>query len=509
MKNLSDLTRHTSWNLLGLVVPLIVAVFAIPPLIHGLGIERFGVLTIGWVIMGYFSMFDFGMGLATTRFVAASIAREDDQQIPPLVWSSLLAHIVLGLFGGCVFALMVPWLSGSTFNITAELKPEVSSGFYMLAASVPLVVSSTCLRGVLEGLRRFDLVNKVKIPAGIINYLGPLIVLQFTDHLLYIIGIIVVGRGLVFLVYLLLCLRTLPDLGFRFKFAGSLIKPLIGFGGWAATSSLTMPLIASLDRFIIGAVVSMTAVAYYATPYEVVTKLWIFSASLLSALFPVFSALSVDRGEEMRPMGARAVKCLLVITAPAVAILFVFSNPLLNLWIGTDFAEHSAPVARWLAAGVLVNVLAQVPFTILQGWGRADLPAKLQLLLLPAYALTAYYLAQVAGISGVAIAWTLRAGIELVVLTAAVDRVLPRDASGVRVVWFQPRTVLTTLAFLILFWTLGSGVVSGFAATLVLFATAFVLFVSWEWLSVLDHQDRQALIRIARSFGSTPNKAFK
>src|SRR6185369_4322641 len=110
MKHLSDLARHTSWNLLGLVIPLIVAIFAIPPLIHGLGAERFGVLTIGWVIMGYFSMFDFGMGLATTRFVAASIAREDDRQISTLVWSSLLAHIVLGLFGGCIFALMVPWL---------------------------------------------------------------------------------------------------------------------------------------------------------------------------------------------------------------------------------------------------------------------------------------------------------------------------------------------------------------------------------------------------------------
>ena len=78
--------------------------------------------------------------------------------------------------------------------------------------------------------------------------------------------------------------------------------------------------------------------------------------------------------------GFSFIECLstMRVTAPAVAILFVFSNPLLSLWIGADFAEHSAPVARWLAAGVLVNVLAQVPFTILQGWGRADLPAKLQ-----------------------------------------------------------------------------------------------------------------------------------
>ena len=33
-----------------------------------------------------------------------------------------------------------------------------------------------------------------------------------------------------------------------------------------------------LDRFVIGAVISVTAVAYYATPYEIVTKIGIIPA---------------------------------------------------------------------------------------------------------------------------------------------------------------------------------------------------------------------------------------
>ena len=57
-------------------------------------------------------------------------------------------------------------------------------------------------------------------------------------------------------------------------------------------SNLINPLIISADRFVIAATVSVAAVTFYVTPYEVITKGWILSASLLGALFPVFSTLA-------------------------------------------------------------------------------------------------------------------------------------------------------------------------------------------------------------------------
>jgi len=37
-------------------------------------------------------------------------------------------------------------------------------------------------------------------------------------------------------------------------------------------TNVVSPLLVTFDRFLIGALVSVTAVAYYATPFEVVTK---------------------------------------------------------------------------------------------------------------------------------------------------------------------------------------------------------------------------------------------
>jgi len=66
------LARNTLLNLLGQAVPLLVGVLTIPFIVHGLGTERFGLLSLAWVILGYFTIFDLGLGRATTKPAAAS-----------------------------------------------------------------------------------------------------------------------------------------------------------------------------------------------------------------------------------------------------------------------------------------------------------------------------------------------------------------------------------------------------------------------------------------------------
>ena len=57
----------------------------------------------------------------------------------------------------------------------------------------------------------------------------------------------------------------------------------------------------------------------------------------------------------------------------------------LRLWLGPEFAQHSFRVLQWLAVGVFINSLAQVPFSLLQGVGRPDITATLHLIELPLY----------------------------------------------------------------------------------------------------------------------------
>src|SRR3546814_17386387 len=65
-----SLKKNTGWNLAGSGVPLLVGLFSVPYLVKNLGVEAFGILTLIWALIGYFSLFDFGLGRALTQQIA-------------------------------------------------------------------------------------------------------------------------------------------------------------------------------------------------------------------------------------------------------------------------------------------------------------------------------------------------------------------------------------------------------------------------------------------------------
>ena len=77
-----SLKRNTFWNLAGNGLPFLLGAVTIPYLIRHLGVEAFGILTLIWGLIGYFSLFDFGLGRALTQQVAARLATGMLEKIP-------------------------------------------------------------------------------------------------------------------------------------------------------------------------------------------------------------------------------------------------------------------------------------------------------------------------------------------------------------------------------------------------------------------------------------------
>src|SRR6267142_4982553 len=106
----SVLARNFLINLLGQVAPLLAAIFTLPRIIEGLGTDRFGVLSLAWVVIGYFSLFDLGLGRALTQVVGATVREGHDTQAPPVVWPALGMMLGLGVLGTLVVCGVSPWL---------------------------------------------------------------------------------------------------------------------------------------------------------------------------------------------------------------------------------------------------------------------------------------------------------------------------------------------------------------------------------------------------------------
>src|SRR4051794_27268252 len=115
------LARNAAWSLVGQVAPMLVAVVAIPLLIGGLGRDRFGVLTLAWLVIGYFSLFDFGLGRALTKVVAERLGEDREGELPALVWTSLGLMMALGLAGALVVGLLSSWLVRGVIKVPVDL----------------------------------------------------------------------------------------------------------------------------------------------------------------------------------------------------------------------------------------------------------------------------------------------------------------------------------------------------------------------------------------------------
>lgn len=419
------LARNVLWNLMGTGAPLLVALIAFPILIEGLGIERFGVLMLAWMVVGYFSLFDLGLGRAVTKLVAEKLGEGKCSEIPTLIWTAVSLMAFLGVLGAVIVAALTPRLVANILEIPPELQPETSTSFYLLAVSIPIVISTTGLRGILEAHQRFGLVNAVRIPLGVFTYLGPVLVLPFTDGLVPVIVVLVFARLISWCAYAVLCLKVERALLGSFGIHRAMIKPLISFGGWMTVTNIISPVMVYMDRFLIGAMLTMTAVTLYATPYEVVTRLLIVPVALMGVMFPAFATAIVQDSAHAARLYGRSVFYVFLLLFPAVLIIVTFAREGLTLWLGGEFSGDSSLVLQILAFGVLLNCLAHVPSGLIQGAGRPDLTAKLHMIELPFYLLVLWWLLGNYGIVGVAIAWLVRVSLDALLLFVMAHKLLP------------------------------------------------------------------------------------
>jgi len=426
------MARNTVWNVVGQLSPVMIAAFSIPILIRRMGVDRFGVLTLAWALVGYFSLFDLGLGRALTKVASDRLASGKERELAGAVWTALAMMVAMGALVAVGISLGRDWIASSVMKVPASLYPETIRSIYPLAFSIPLITATSGLRGVLEAQHRFGITNAVRIAMGAFSFLGPLVATQFSTSLFLVILVLVAGRIITAFIHFFLCLHTTPSLRSGIFLDRTTVPELLSTGSWMTVSNLIGPIMVYLDRFLISAFLSVAAVAYYATPFELVTKLWLVPVALTTVLFPAFAAFSVIDQAKLKINYARGVRSCFVLLFPAVFLIFLFAPEGLHLWLGQRFAQQSTVVVRWFALGVLINGLANVPFALLQAADRPDLTGKLHLIEVPFYIAGSVAAIHYYGLPGAAFVWALRLIVEAVILFVLVRRVLFRNALPLR-----------------------------------------------------------------------------
>jgi len=404
--------RHTTYNLFGSVVPILISVLTVPLFLHLVGDTRFGIIALVWIFLGYFGLFDPGIGRAASYHIAR-LHEGSAKDRESIFWTAVVVNLSFGLVAGVVLYLVAHPFFMSIFKMPEAMRGEVIACLPWLAAFIPISIVTGVLSGVLQAREWFGVSNAISVSLALLSQVTPLAVAYFYGpNLTWLIVAILLARVAGAIPLCISVARALP-LGAGGSFDWSLVRTLFSYGGWIAVSNLLNPLLTAMDQMLIGSILSADAVAYYSVPFNLVSRISVVPGSLSLSLFPKLSRGSTEDG---RRLASEAVVGLAAVMTPLVVIGITVMPIFLKIWVGAAFAAHAAPVGMILLVGMWVNGLSYIPYVHLQANNRPDLIAKFHAIEVVPYLVLLWISLHYFGLVGAAGAWTLRVAVDALLL---------------------------------------------------------------------------------------------
>lgn len=453
-------SRNTTYNIIGAAVPIGLALATVPLYLKLVGSDRYGVLAIAWLLLGYFGLFDLGLGRATSQRIAAQ-RNAAPRERAATFWTALSVNVAMGGCGAIVFWPVSSYVFGHFFRVDEALRPEVLAAAPLLALAVPIATTTGVLTGALQGRERFLEVNVISVISTTLFQLLPLAVAWLYGP--YLPAILISALAARAIALLVLWQRCHADLvrGQPVRPEIALVRPLLSYGGWVMLTSIISPLLVMSDRFLIGAVLGAVVVGHYAVVFQLAERVNVAPMALTNALFPRLAGIG---GGEASRLARDASKALLAFMTPSMLIGIFVMDPFLSLWVGPTIAEEVGFVGKILLIGFWVNSLALMPYARLQATGRPDLVTKVLLAELPVYIPALYFAVTSFGLVGAAVTFAIRLAVDHVLLSLVAGRIAAPLATVICLGWLLIALAVSELAPVPLVASLAIGAVMAMVA---------------------------------------------
>ena len=403
----------------GQIAVLLVSLVATPFVIRLLGPERYGVLVLVQLLLGYLAFADLGMGDATTRFASTFHARGDVDGEVRVIWTGFLAAFL----GGAAVTVTLFLLSAplaQVLGIPEGIRDEAVAalrfaGLLFLARSVAGVANTPLLVRL-----RLDLYTLITTGGAILQIAALPLVLLVRPTLDAAVGLMATVTALTLVVLAAVGQRIFAAVR-RPRFDTSVLGPLARYGLATVGVVFLGTALQNSEKLWLVRFASVTALAYYAVAFTLARLSAIVPGAIGQPLLPAFARLSASP-EPLRRLYGRALRLVLLALVPIALLLCAVGEPFLFVWAGPDFARESRVPLYILALAVVIDGMSYVPRILLSALGTPQRILRFQLITVIPYLAVAGLLVANFGAIGAAVAWTLRASAEATLLFAATGR---------------------------------------------------------------------------------------
>jgi len=385
-----------------LFIRIAVAFLLMPFIINMLGARFYGIWVLIGTFVGYYGVFDFGIGGAVIRYVSREMGAGRQHMINSYVNSAFF----LLLFLGTIIILMSfssAFLAQFFISDTEHLK-FFRFAVMIMGISIGTAFPLRVFDGLLGAYLRFDLKRYVEL-CEIGFRTGMTVLLLKMGYGIY--GLAVASACATLLELLLktaVCFRIDPKLAIGYAYAGmDKIREMMDFAVANFINTLNMITTSQLAPYIVVWVSNVTTVAYYGVALTLVNYFGEFFRTTQGVLFPLFSHRDGSGDlvgmERWLVLGSR----ISVVLAGTGGILVVlYGRQFLGRWLGPAFQISYLYTVVLITPLILTYGMFPVVF-VMNATGRHKLATFLDVLKSVATLALSFILGYRMGAMGVAI----------------------------------------------------------------------------------------------------------
>lgn len=161
-------TINAFTNYIRFFFSMVISFWLIPFIINNLGQDLYGLWSLSFSIIGFFSLLDFGFGLGVVKWTGESRANKNVEYRNSMLSTVLFVYILLAI-GGMLILVAFSSFYGNLFSIPKPLRSIAVTLLLILGVrSLLIQIPMSLFKGVLFGEQRIYLINIIQILSTII-----------------------------------------------------------------------------------------------------------------------------------------------------------------------------------------------------------------------------------------------------------------------------------------------------------------------------------------------------
>jgi len=465
----------------------IAATYVLTPfVIHTLGQDGYGTWTLITALTGYMSLLSLGVPMACVRYLAQHVTERDTAQSNCVIGSCAGLYLIIGA-GGLIVGLVMSASLTAVYAIPASLQFQARAACALMALQVSLGFIGLLPEGIMFAHHDFVVRNVVRIAALLLRFGLTLGLLALHASLVVLAAAQLATLVFDFSTTLLLIRRRYPGVRVSLgDFEWSTVRRIFSFSMYVLLLGAGARLSFETDALVIGAVIGVAAIPFYAVANSLIVYLMDFTIAIAAVVAPMATKLETEgRRDQLVAVFLKWSKISLSLTLMAGLFLIVLGPRFIGWWIDPAYERPSGVVLQILMISCFGFLPVRgVALPILMGLGKPRTPTIAFLGAGVLNLILSVVLARPFGLAGVAIGTAipnlLFAAVVLVVacrelkigMAAYVRYVVPRAALGAilplaLLIWFKSGVQVQNFR----------GLIAAGMSMVVLFGITWLLFV--------------------------------